>query len=319
MPTRKYVFIVLIIVICLLGSFYSGFFLKSSLTKKDDSYLKPYFSDEIILITKDKPHLTLIAYASRKSQNNKTYTHRQKVFFFDGSIWKAKVENKVSETARIVASQIIPKWEITNDPSLVLKQSVEGEVLIDNQKIQFEVPIIYNEIGIRSLENYTIFRSASIGKLKINNKEYESYVLYTRNYSFLSAINLIEITKPIGIETDWVAFWDKKGNFYNIDKTVTTANYEGQYKSHSIAVFKDKDDKIQKSFDIEINKKKENSYKINILEPINKQLDLNFLNYVDKNINPSPYFWETGQLNGYVVLDNDEKIEGFGIYEQLYQ
>lgn len=308
MSTNKYFLIVIFVVFSLLISFYSGYFLKNSLTREGSSNLKPYFSDEIILITKDEPHITLIAYSSRKSLDNKTYTHRQKVFFFDGSTWEAKLENKTSDTPQIVTSQMVPKWNITNDPSLVLKQSVNGEILVNNHKIQFVVPAIYNELGIRSLENYTVFRSETTGKLIIDGKEFESHVLYTRNYAYASAINLIEVTKPIGIETDWVAFWDEKGNFYNID-----------YKSHSIGVLKDKDSKIQKSFDIEIDKGIQDVYKINILEPVSRQLDLNFLNYVDKNINPSPYFWETGQLNGYVKLKSGEKINGFGIYEQLYQ
>ena len=79
MSTKQYFLVVIVVVISLLIAFYSGYFVKA---KVNTSNLKPYFSDEIILITKEKPHLTLIAYSSRGSQDNKTYSHRQKAFFF---------------------------------------------------------------------------------------------------------------------------------------------------------------------------------------------------------------------------------------------
>ena len=88
---------VIVVVISLLIAFYSGYFVKA---KVNTSNLKPYFSDEIILITKEEPHLTLIAYSSRRSQDNITYSHRQKVFFFDGQGWKSKLSNTDSKATR---------------------------------------------------------------------------------------------------------------------------------------------------------------------------------------------------------------------------
>jgi hypothetical protein len=71
----------------------------------------------------------------------------------------------------IASTETIPKWLIKDDMSLVLKQSVEGEAQINNTKINFSVPSIENEMGIRSLSNYTEFRSEADGKLIIDGKE----------------------------------------------------------------------------------------------------------------------------------------------------
>ena len=224
MSTRQYFFVVTVVVFCLLTSFYSGYFLKDLLLKSgdknsvSDSNLKPYFSDEIILVTKEEPHLTLIAYASRSSADNSIYSHRQKVFFFDGKEWQSESTNSSSNKSDIVKTKILPRWDINFNPSLVLKQSVNGEAQINNNRIEFDVPVLNNELGIRSLANYTIFRSEASGKLIFNGKEYESYVLYSRTYSYNVSINLVEINEPLGINTDWIAFWDSDGNFYNIDK-----------------------------------------------------------------------------------------------------
>ena len=88
---------------------------------------------------------------------------------------------------------MIPSWEIKDDPSFVLRQSVKGSILINNNKIEFDVPELNNEIGIRSLVDYTLFRSESRGKLVIDGKEYESYVLYSRTYSQATSISLVSI------------------------------------------------------------------------------------------------------------------------------
>ncbi len=325
MSTKQYSIIVFVIVICTLISFYSGYFFKGSnkddntITDTDNTKTVPYFKDEIILITKDKPHYTLIAQASRSFKTDALFSHRQKVFFFDGKEWQSKASNITSGKSDIEKTAVIPSWEIKDDPSFVLRQSVKGSILINNNKIEFDVPELNNEIGIRSLVDYTLFRSESRGKLVIDGKEYESYVLYSRTYSQATSISLVEVSDPLGINTDWVAFWDLNGNFYNIDKTTVDDNYKGDYKSHTIAVYKDSDEKVQKSFTVDIQKKTDNGYQIKMLEKINSYLDVYFLNTVNKNITSSPYNWKTGQIEGSIRLDNGKVIKGIGIYEQLYQ
>jgi len=219
MTTKQYVFVVAIFVLSVLASFYSGYFLKDLLIKANvgtdtsQSNLKPYFSDEIILISKNKPHYTLIAYSSRSSKKNLLFSQTQRVFFFDGNRWQKKFFNTDSKESEIAKTPIIPSWNIEVDPTLVLKERVGGEIQIDSNKIGFDVPEIDNELGIRSQEDYTIFRSEATGKLIVNGKEYESYVLYSRTYSYSVSIDLVRITDPLGINTDWLLFGTTKAIF----------------------------------------------------------------------------------------------------------
>ena len=289
MTTKQYVFVVAIFVLSVLASFYSGYFLKDLLIKANvgtdtsQSNLKPYFSDEIILISKNKPHYTLIAYSSRSSKKNLLFSQTQRVFFFDGNRWQKKFFNTDSKESEIAKTPIIPSWNIEVDPTLVLKERVGGEIQIDSNKIGFDVPEIDNELGIRSQEDYTIFRSEATGKLIVNGKEYESYVLYSRTYSYSVSIDLVRITDPLGINTDWVAFWDNEGNFYNVDKTSVDDNYKGVYKSHSIAVLKDNLGRVQKSFSLAIKKKSTTGYIVDITDGINRSIDVNILNSIVGN------------------------------------
>lgn len=322
MSTKTYALIVFLIVLGILSSFYSGYLL-NNLFKKNSQQVEgrmiPYFSDELIIVTKNSPHYTLVAYSSRSSKINSVYSHRQKVFFFNGKDWQKNSANLKSNSPDIVKTAMIPVWNIQDDPTRVLKQQVNGTVQVNADKIEFSVPIISNELGIRSQAEYTIFRSEAPGILTINGKKYESYVLYSRTYSYASAINMIEVTDQVGINTDLVAFWDIEGNFYNVDKTTVDQNYKGEYKSHSIAIYKDREGKVQKSFETNIQKKENRGYNIDILEKISKSLNIDIVNTTSKNIGTSPYFWNMGQIKGNIINKNGEKIEGFGIYEQLYQ
>ncbi|QQG41960.1 MAG: hypothetical protein HYV90_01450 [Candidatus Woesebacteria bacterium] len=325
MTTKQYVFVVAIFVLSVLASFYSGYFLKDLFIKSDvetetsQSNLKPYFSDEIILISKDAPHYTLIAYASRTFKTSSSYSQRQKAFFFDGKTWQSDISNTISVDSDIVSSPIIPKWNVVVDPTRVLKQSVSGEVQIGSNKVEFNVPEFNNELGIRSLPEYTQFRSETSGQIILNGKSYDSHVLYSRTYAYATSISSIVVNNPVGINSDWVAFWDTDGNFYHVDKTSVDNNYKGEYKSHSIAIYKDNYGRIQKSFAFDIQKVLTTGYKIKIPANINKNINVSFLNEIDKNVSFSPYAWTTGQVEGEVVTENGKRINGFGIYEQLYQ
>jgi hypothetical protein len=247
------------------------------------------------------------------------YTHRHKIFFFDGQNWQSDFSSTESIDLNIAPTTLIPKWNITDDKSRVLKQSVKGEVETNGKHVIFEAPLIMNELGIRSLSNYTVFRSESTGKLVINDKEYESYVLYDRTYSYNAEIGLISTANPIGINTHWVAFWDIEGNFYNIDETTVDDYVNTPYKSHSIAIEKDINESVQKSFNLDIQKNEKLGYQINIFDKINKSISVTFLNSIDKNPTNLTVDNQIGQLEGEVKLENGKVIKGFGIYEYIYQ
>ena len=328
MSTKQYISVVFIVVFSILGSFYSGFFLKDSFIKNDNSdipkadgnNLIPYFNDEIVLISKEEPHYTLVANASRFYNDTGSYTHRQKIFFFDGNEWSSKFSTTESNNLIIANTPTIPVWEINDDPSRVLKQKVKGKTDTGESIIEFDVPLITNELGIRSLAEYTVFRSEAVGEMIINGKKYESNVLYTRTYSYNASIGLITLSKdPIGISTNWLAFWDVDGNFYNIDETIVDSKESDPYKSHSIAVMKDNNGSVQKSFDLNLQTKKNNGYNIDINETLNRSLEIKFINEISRNPNNKLVDNKLGQVEGTIRLKDGKTLKGYGLYEYIYQ
>ncbi len=324
MSNLKKVSISILAILSFLIAFISGYFLKNNYIKENDFNkrppdLMPFFNDEIIFITKDKPHLVFIANATRYTEDNKTYKQREKVYFYDGVIWQKYSEDMYTDSTLIKPTSLVPKWDIKDDTSRVLKQSINGETVIDGVNIKFDIPVIENEMGIRSLSNYTIFRSEAKGNISINDKVYEGNILYTRTYSYNASIESISVSAPVGINTEWLAFWDETGNFYNVDETKIMDDIKGEYKSHSIAVTKDLDQKIQKSFDLNIKKKDMSSYEIDMANPINSRINFEIINSINKNPNNKVVKNIIGQIEGEIETKDGKKNRGFGIFEYIYQ
>lgn len=330
MSTKQYTIIVFVTVFAILMSFFSGFYLKESVLnyKSNQNYqtnfnqqlFKPNFIDEAIITTDSTPKITLIISAIRTYRDTSLNNYTIKAFYYDGEKWLKEIaEGTSKELENIPSTIIVPKWEILNDPSYMLRQSVSGTIEIDQQKIKFTIPLIENEIGIRSFYKYTKFISESKGEIFINNKKYNANVVYSRIYSFNPPESLIFTSDPSGIETEWLAFWDEGNNFYTIDETtVDNKITKDTYKAHSIAVKKDVQGKISKSFLLSIFKTDTNDYRVEIGEPINETLTIQKINFSNKSINGSD-IWNTGQTKGSVKTSNGKIINGFGIFESISQ
>jgi hypothetical protein len=327
MSTKTYILIVTSVVVVVLTSFYSGFFLRNILIKEKpitgqdlipQQKFRPNFIDEAIFITKDSPHKALILSAIRTYAGG-TNNYTIKTFYFDGETWTRRInEGKTSELENVPSTEIVPSWKIENDPSYMLRQTISGEVKLDGTNIKFSIPLIYNEMGIRSFYKYTKFMSEGNASLNINSKNYETYSLYSRIYSFNPPESLVFTSNPAGIETEWLAFWDNNGNFYSIDETqVDDKVTSDSYKAHSLAIHKDELGKIQKSFVMKVSKYEENKLSVNIFEPIFADIDINKLNSVNKSVNNND-IWTTGLIDGFVRL-NGNKIKGIGLFEQISQ
>ncbi|MEK7168748.1 MAG: hypothetical protein AAB778_01935 [Patescibacteria group bacterium] len=329
MPTKRYFLIVVLTVLTILGSFYSGFFLKNSLSPNTNidtntnivqQKYKPNFIDEIILVTKEKPYQALILTAIRTYSNENINNYTIKAFYFNGQKWLKEIsEGKSKELDNIPKTPLIPIWEIINDPSYMLKQSSNGEVNIDEKSIKFEIPTFYNEMSIRSSPKYTKFMSETDGTLIIDDKEYDSYILYSRIYSFSPPEGLIFISDPAGIETEWLAFWDNNGNFYTIDETVVDNKKTlDTYKAHSLGMVKDKDGKVQKSFILNLERNGLKKYSVDIKENINKTIDITKLDSINKSVNGVD-IWLTGLVEGEVKTKDGKSLKGLGVFEQISQ
>lgn len=327
MSNKRYFLIVVLIAIGTLISFYSGFFTKDLLKKTTiitttgQEVFKPIFIDEFFLVSKEKPHHSIRLSAFRQFKENETYTYIIKAFYYDGQKWSKEVsKGEYSNIYLIPNTKIIPQWNVEYDPSYMLRQSAKGQVVIENNKIGFNIPDLYNEMNVRSSPKYTKFMSEADAVMTINNKEYPSYVLYSRVYSFDAPESLIFTDDPAGIETEWLAFWDMQGNFYSIDETIVDNKITSDtYKAHSMAVEKDIDGKVLNSFDLNIKEKvdKNKGYTVNILGGINKTISVNKINSINNGLDQGEK-WFIGQVEG-TINNNGKILNGYGFFEQVSQ
>jgi hypothetical protein len=278
---------------------------------------KHYFDDSVMMITKNEPHITIAATINR-SELIGDYAQSTRVSYFDGKNWVRKTESNTAKDSEMFSNSLLRKWKISYDPSRVLRQSVNGEFEVEGNQIEFETGTLQNEIGMRSIPGYTKFMSRGNGRLKINGETYDSYVLYTRIYS-LNAEDIQFYDTPLGVTTDWVAFWDTAGNFYHIDKT-SVQKPTSIYQTHEIAVVENSEGQVSKSFSVNATRDNPNNpsiFSMIINEPIQAHLSLTYLNQFNKY--PGiPYTWILGQAAGEVLSTNGTKVSGIGLVEYIH-
>lgn len=311
----------------LLLSFFSGFFLKNTLTSnKSDIYqtgqldksFRPNFIDEMILMTNTIPRQTLILSGIRSLNESGVIYYTFKSFYFDGNRWHKQVDKGTSDDFEKIPTTPVREWNVVDDPSYMLRQSVSGKILMGSKEITFNVPEIQNEMSIRSNYKYTRFLSETNGKMVINNQELNVKVLYARIYSFSKPESLIFTDDPSGIQTEWLAFWDKDNNFYSIDETVIDNKVtHNSYKAHSLGLIKNNSGGIFKTFELTLDGLGRQEYEVK-LHNLETRLSIQKINSVNKAENDID-IWNTGIAEGYIIDKNGQKIDGYGIYETISQ
>jgi hypothetical protein len=257
-----------------------------------------YFEDTIMLISKNAPHYTLVATASRSEKDDSTYLQNSRVSYFNGNEWKRILRSDNNQTSSIQNNELIKSWTVNIDRSRVLRQNVTGELYVNKVDISFETQTLENEISVRSLPGYTKYMSESSGYMAIDGQKTEAYILYTRIYSS-NASELLVYDGNIGLLTNWIAYWDKDGNFYHIDST-EVKNPTPNYQTHSIGILKNKIGAVLKTFDLNIIRNDSNpptDYQVYLSNPINKNFKFHKINDIDKTPNNS-YIWHMGNIEG---------------------
>lgn len=343
------IFIFIIIIIGFITTFTSGFFLSTLLstenkpptvssvtpsitpfqipvttdapgiTQDSTKFLpgKHYFDDDIILITKDKPRISLVASVVRSEQDS-GYIQNTRVSYFDGSSWTRQTDYNTIPDPSIISGKLVNNWKIDIDPSRVLKQTVQGKITVKNTVINFSTGVLENEIGIRSLPGYTKFTSNGTGKLDINGTPHDTFILYTRIYS-LNAADIQFYDKIYGLTTDWIAFWDSAGNFYHVDST-NVGKPTSIYQTHQLGIMENAAGSVSKSFVVSVNRDTQNppdKYIVTINNPIDSILNFKRINGIDKAPN-SGYTWYMGNIEGTVRTKNGENLPGFGLVEYIH-
>jgi hypothetical protein len=274
---------------------------------------KNYFDDTIMAITEDTPHRIVVATVTRHEQEGGV-NQGSRVSYFNGSAWTRKVQSKVNDSTAIHTNNLIADWNIDIDPSRVLKQTVNGKLLVDQNTIFFDTGTLTNNISIRSLPGYTKFMSNSTGNITIGGAKQKSKILYTRIYSNNSA-ELQFYDTPFGLTTHWLAFWDQNGNFYHLDST-NVPNPTAKYQTHQLGVKVDNLGRVSKTFQVSIQASNENppkSYQITFGSPIDQTLELT----IGASNNKAPnntYSWFMSDVSGKV----DGSISGYGAVEYIH-
>jgi hypothetical protein len=278
---------------------------------------KFYFEDTILVVTKDKPQINLIASINRLEQE-KNYSQGTRVSYFDGSSWVRKGVNNTTADSTIVSNSLIKSWNIVIDPSRVLRETVKGEVTINDTPITFKTDILRNEISMRSLPGYTKFMSSGTGQLTLNGKAHEMYVLYTRIYS-LNAADIQFYNQPLGLTTDWIAFWDANGNFYHVD-TTAVEKVTPIYQSHQVGIQEDSNGSVIKTFSVSVGRDTSNppsNYTVIMNNPINDTVTFKRTNSLNKSPNAS-YSWFMSSIEGSVQRADGQTLPGIGVAEYIH-
>ena len=276
-----------------------------------------YFDDTVMAITMDTPRQAIVATMTRTEENS-TYLHNTRVSYFDGTTWTRKKTSQVSSNPNLSQNEFIKQWNIGIDKTRVLKEQINGEISTDGNTIEFFSANLQNEMSIRSLPGYTKYMSESPGQLTINGTMHPAKILYTRIYSMdTDAIQFYD--QPIGLTTDWLAFWDTAGNFYHVDATSVTVPTP-IYQTHSLGIYKNALGSITKTFSVLSNRDDATPpkvYTFTMSSPIGATIKLVRKNEINKAPNNS-YDWYMGTVEGTVSAPNTPDQQGFGIIEYIH-
>lgn len=276
-----------------------------------------YFNDTIFMITKSEPYRIVGITVSRSGRNQK-FLQNTRVSYFDGKNWTRNLGAKKTNTSEITSDDITKSWDITYDNTKVLKQNVSGQLEWGGHIISFKTDELSNNMGVRSLPEYTKFISNGSGTLSIDANATESVnVAYLRIYSNDSSKVLLDDYSE-KFNTNWLLFWDSNNEFYHVDKTEVLGNIPG-YTSHSIAFEIPSIGVVHRTFDLitnSDNKAKPSKITYTLNNPINKKIQINAVNAYQQY--PAlNYPWLIGLAKGNVELANGTKVNGVGIYEYI--
>jgi len=275
-----------------------------------------YFDDSILVLTEETPSRAFLITATRK-QTNSGFQQSTRVSFFDGQTWVRKQTGQTYADNGIHTNNFIRSWNLGYHPSRVLRQSVRGEFMVNNQRILVDLPNLANEMTVRSLPGYTKFLSEGPATVEINGQKVAAKGLYTRIYS-MNANDIQFYDTPFGLRTDWVAFWDEQGNFYHADRT-NVAVPTSKYQTHQLALLKTAQGSVTTGFEVGVTDgagSPPSDFTFELKDKLGAILRLRRVNQVNKAPNGS-YVWLMGVVEGEVVSQAGAVIKGRGVSEYI--
>jgi len=123
-------------------------------------------------------------------------------------------------------------FSVTETNTLIqLENQINITFTIDDQTIGLNVPQLYTPIVIRAKNEFSKFGGSTNGflpYLTINNNPQNVRVGLLKGFN--RDPKLIDVY-DLGINTDWIMFWDQAGNFFHLDKT-STEKINTDYPAH---------------------------------------------------------------------------------------
>lgn len=278
---------------------------------------KKYYEESVMMMTKTEPYITFIATVVRLEQDI-GFTQNTRISFYDGTGWKRDSESRHLNDSTIIGGKLINSWEVSIDPSRVLKEGTNGKAVIDNHEVVFRTGELRNEISMRSLPGYTKFMSKGDGFLSIDGKSYAVNEIYTKIYSLNSA-DIQFYSEPLPVTTDWIVFWDKDGNIYHLDMT-DVPNPTPVYQSHTIGFRESNNSVIAKTMKAQVERDQNTppqKYTVTFGSPVSETLRADLQNALNKSLrSDSP--WYMGQIKGTITKEDGSTVEGVGIVEYIH-
>ncbi len=141
------------------------------------------------------------------------------VYYFNGEKWSHASINQ--RQFRIQEVQSLNQYV----------HSIHAVFSIEGTEFNIDIPQIYTPMVMKSLTIFTKFggiANESESTIAINNIPVLFKTGLLKGFSYkTSPLDIYDL----GITTDWFMFWDKEGNFYQLDKT-NTKKYDPNYQSH---------------------------------------------------------------------------------------
>jgi hypothetical protein len=275
-----------------------------------------YINDTIYIIPKNNNNFALVGTVARIKNNNEEFIQSTKVSIYDGKRWTRNVESNYTNSLRIANNDTIRSWDLKINSGLSLLQEASGELNIGEITIKFQTGLIKNEMPLRATPEYTKFISLSNGKINVNGKLEDAYIVYSKIYSnYPDKILIYDDDFPFN--TYWVSFWGDDGSFYFADITKVFAEVDN-YKSHEIGYKVDPTGNVQSVLTINPIKMNQgySDYKFIFKEDVNETLQIKAISYFDKYEKRS-YPWILGLAQGTIQKENGKIVNGKAIFEYI--
>lgn len=191
----------------------------NSVTSNDNVFRKEY---DLMVVTVEKPHkiVALDFYETTGAQQNFVGN----IHYYDGTSW----QNYQLNESQINVQETSSLKQYSN--------IISAQINAGRENIRITIPEILTPVTIRAEEQFTKFAGATPNAgnyIYINSQPYQSYAAFLKGFHTNppSSFDIFDL----GLDTNWLMYFDENWNFYHLDKTVTVRKADF-YPDHEVFV-----------------------------------------------------------------------------------